>query len=134
MRRREVVFWRKDDVKKGNNHSWMLHEKDADKPCSEHRRVKISIELTMKDYARSENWRLVNNIFQFRFAAKKDKNRILAGDPWHFNRSFIVVTELVGIGDITKQLFTHVFFLVHLWSILMKVWIKRYLQVSARGR
>lgn len=64
----------------------------------------------MEDCARSENWKLVNNIFQFRFAAKEDKNRILAGDPWHFNRSFIVVTESVGIGDITKQLFTHVFF------------------------
>lgn len=42
---------------------------------------------------------LGNNIFMFKFM---DKRRIMLGGPWHFNRVSIVLTELKGIGEITR--------------------------------
>ena len=50
------------------------------------------------------------NIFMFKFADKADKRRVMARGPWHFDRAdraLIVLTEPKGIGEITKQSFTH---------------------------
>ncbi|KAH9670323.1 CCHC-type domain-containing protein [Citrus sinensis] len=60
---------------------------------------------------------LGENVFMFKFALEVDKRRVLAGGPWHFNKALIVLTEPEGIGNITKQAFTHVFFWVQILNI-----------------
>ncbi|KAK9183577.1 hypothetical protein WN944_026730 [Citrus x changshan-huyou] len=50
----------------------------------------------------------------FKFGAEVDKKRVLINGPWHFNNAPIVFTEPVGIGDISKQSFTHTSFWVQL--------------------
>ena len=60
---------------------------------------------------------LGDNIFIFKFASKSEKKRILFGGPWHFDRSLMVVTEPMGIGDVKKQDFTHALFWVQIHNI-----------------
>lgn len=60
---------------------------------------------------------LGDNIFIFKFGNEVDKKRILAGGPWHFNQSLIVLKEPNGIGEITAQSFTHVSFWVQLKNV-----------------
>ena len=55
---------------------------------------------------------LGENVFMFKFALEADKRRVLADRAWHLNKALIVLTEPEGIGNITKQAFTHVFFWV----------------------
>lgn len=57
---------------------------------------------------------LGNHIFMFKFTLEPDKRRIMLGGPWHFNRVSIVLTEPKGIGEITRQTFTHTLFWVQL--------------------
>ncbi|KAK9206204.1 hypothetical protein WN943_016477 [Citrus x changshan-huyou] len=60
---------------------------------------------------------LGDNIFLFKFASESEKKRILFGGPWHFDRSLMVVTEPMGIGDAKKQDFTHALFWVQIHNI-----------------
>ena len=60
---------------------------------------------------------LGENIFLFKFALEADKRRVLIGGPWHFNKALIVLIEPVGIGNITKQAFTHVSFWVQIINV-----------------
>ena len=53
----------------------------------------------------------------FKFGAEVDKKRVLINGPWHFNNAHIVFTEPVGIGDISKQSFTHTSFWVQLQNV-----------------
>lgn len=64
-------------------------------------------------------WRTINgvrieslgeNVVLFKFALEADKRRVLTRGPWHFNKALLVLIELVGIENITKQAFTHVSF------------------------
>lgn len=46
---------------------------------------------------------LRENIFIFHFGNEADKKKVFAEVPWHFDRALIVLTEPVGIEEITKQ-------------------------------
>lgn len=49
-----------------------------------------------------------DNIFLFKFATEEEKKRVFMGEGvWHFGRSLLVLTELVGISGIKDQSFTH---------------------------
>ena len=56
-------------------------------------------------------------MFMFKFALEADKRRVLADRPWHLNKALIVLTEPEGIGNITKQAFTHISFWVQILNI-----------------
>ncbi|KAL9420044.1 hypothetical protein AB3S75_037757 [Citrus x aurantiifolia] len=58
-----------------------------------------------------------DNVFIFIFGTEADKRNILAGGPWHFYRTLIALVEPSGIGEITKQSFTHVSFWVQLYNV-----------------
>ena len=60
---------------------------------------------------------LGENVFMFKFTLEADKRIVLAGEPCYFNKALIVLTELEGIGNITKQAFTHVSFWVQILNI-----------------
>lgn len=53
---------------------------------------------------------LGENVFMFKFGVEVDKIRVLTIGPWHFNNALIVFTKLVGMGEISKQSFTHISF------------------------
>ena len=40
----------------------------------------------------------------FQFGSEADKRKIFVGGPWHFVKALIVLTEPVGIGEITKKI------------------------------
>ena len=69
---------------------------------------------TMKDVKIEE---LGENIFIFQFGSEADKRKVFTGGPWHFDKALIVLTELAGIGEITKQAFTHVSFWVQILNV-----------------
>lgn len=52
-----------------------------------------------------------DNIFLFKFATEEEKKRVFigggGGGAWHFDISLLVLTEVVGIGGIKDQSFTH---------------------------
>lgn len=58
-----------------------------------------------------------SNVFLFKFDTEEDKKRVLMGGPWHFDRALIVLTEPRGIGDIHKQVFTHISFWVQFHNV-----------------
>ncbi|KAL9462179.1 hypothetical protein AB3S75_000225 [Citrus x aurantiifolia] len=60
---------------------------------------------------------LGSNIFMFKFVAEADKRRVTMGGPWHFDKVLIVLTELRGIGEISKQSFTYVPFWVQIRNV-----------------
>ncbi|KAL9444112.1 hypothetical protein AB3S75_017317 [Citrus x aurantiifolia] len=60
---------------------------------------------------------LGSKTFLFKFASEADKRRVLSGGPWHFERALIVLKEPSGIGEITKQAFTHSAFWVQLHNL-----------------
>ncbi|KAK9189971.1 hypothetical protein WN943_018571 [Citrus x changshan-huyou] len=60
---------------------------------------------------------LGENVFMFKFTLEADKRIVLAGEPCYFNKALIVLTEPEGIGNITKQAFTHVSFWVQILNI-----------------
>lgn len=60
---------------------------------------------------------LGSKTFLFKFASEADKRRILSGGPWHFECALIVLKEPSGIGEITKQAFTHSAFWVQLHNL-----------------
>lgn len=53
---------------------------------------------------------LEKNIFLFQFAFAQDRQRILLLGPWHFDRALVVLTLLLGNGDLTIQCFNKVAF------------------------
>ncbi|KAL9446099.1 hypothetical protein AB3S75_013884 [Citrus x aurantiifolia] len=76
--------------------------------------------------AMSQVWRTVRevrieelgeNIFMFKFATEADKKRILTGGPWHFNRALMVLIEPTGLGEVTKQSFSHAPFWVQIHNV-----------------
>ena len=60
-----------------------------------------------------------DNIFIFIFATNADKRNILARGPWHFDRALTVLVEPSGIGEVTKQSFTHVSFWIQIHNVLI---------------
>ena len=60
---------------------------------------------------------LGNNIFIFQFGCEADKQKVLAGGPWHFDKALIVMTEPAGLGEVMKQNFTHVSFWVQILNV-----------------
>lgn len=69
---------------------------------------------TMKEIKIEE---LGDNIFIFQFGCEADKRKVLAGGPWHFDKALIVMTEPAGLGEVTKQNFTHVSFWVQILNV-----------------
>ena len=55
---------------------------------------------------------LGNNIFLFKFGLETDKQKVIVGGPWYFDRALIVLKEHSGIGNMRKEKFTHVAFWV----------------------
>ena len=53
----------------------------------------------------------------FKFASEDEKQRVMAGGLWHFDRVLIVLKEPSGIGDITKQIFSQVSFWVQILNV-----------------
>lgn len=62
---------------------------------------------------------LGSKISMFKFTLEVDKKRVLLGGPWHFERALIILKEPSGIGEITKQSFTHSDFWVQLHNVLV---------------
>lgn len=60
---------------------------------------------------------LGSNIFMFKFASEDEKQRVMVGGLWHFDRVLIVLKEPSGIGDITKQIFSQVSFWVQILNV-----------------
>ncbi|TXG51109.1 hypothetical protein EZV62_023633 [Acer yangbiense] len=55
-----------------------------------------------------------DNIFLFYFRNQGDRFRVLAGGPWCFDNSFLVLEKLFGTGDIAKVGFNRVVFWVQI--------------------
>ena len=70
---------------------------------------------------------LGNNIFMFKFAEEADKKIILIGGPWHFDRALILLTEPRGIGEVTKQSFTHTSFWIQIRNVPLACMEKAFL-------
>lgn len=59
----------------------------------------------------------MNNIFIFQFGSEVDKQKVLARGPWHFDKALVVLTEPIGMGEVTKQVFSHVSFWVQILNV-----------------
>ncbi|KAL9436889.1 hypothetical protein AB3S75_022854 [Citrus x aurantiifolia] len=79
--------------------------------------LKVSLQQVWRTFKEVKIESLGNNIFMFKFAEETDKRRVLSGGPWHFDRALIVLTEPKGIGEVSKQVFTHVPFWVQIRNI-----------------
>ena len=53
---------------------------------------------------------------------------MLSRGPWHFDRALIILTEPKGIGEVSKQAFTHVPFWVQIRNIPMACMERDFLQ------
>ncbi|KAL5736787.1 hypothetical protein ACOSQ2_031575 [Xanthoceras sorbifolium] len=71
-------------------------------------------------------WRLTNevsvelvrdNIFAFHFQNALDKNRVLAGGPWNFDNSLLILEEPRGWGDISKMSFSKADFWIQIHNV-----------------
>lgn len=60
---------------------------------------------------------LGDNKFIFYFSSDLDKRKVLANEPWSFEKSLIVSSKVFGIGYVSKQSFTHASFWVQIHSI-----------------
>ena len=58
-----------------------------------------------------------NNTFIFKFSSEADKRRILSTGPWHLNKALVVLTEVTGLGEITKQDFSQSPFWIQIHSV-----------------
>lgn len=72
--------------------------------------LKVALQQAWQNIREVKVENLEENVFMFKFGAEVDKKRVLINGPWHFNNALIVFTEPVGIGDISKQSFTHTSF------------------------
>ncbi len=68
----------------------------------------------------------------FKFAEEVDKRRVMLGGPWHFDRGLIVLTEVKGIGEVTKQSFTHISFWVQIRNVPAACMERDFLQELGR--
>lgn len=80
-------------------------------------RIKSTLQTVWKTMREVKIEELGENIFLFKFGAEVDKRKILSGGPWHFENGLIILKEPVGIGEITKQDFTHVSFWVQIHNV-----------------
>lgn len=92
--------------------------------------LNIALEQVWRTFKEVKIENLGNNIFMFKFAKEADKRSVIPGDPWHFNREYIVLTEPKGIREITKQSFAHTSFWVQIRNALIKKifsknWVER---------
>ncbi|KAL5797702.1 hypothetical protein ACOSQ2_002522 [Xanthoceras sorbifolium] len=71
-------------------------------------------------------WRLTNevsvelvrdNIFAFHFQNALDKNRVLAGGPWNFDNSLLILEGPRGWGDISKMSFSKADFWIQIHNV-----------------
>lgn len=60
---------------------------------------------------------LGNNRFIFHFKEEKDKRRILAGGPWHYAGSLMVLEEPKGVGEIENLRFDRATFWAQIHNI-----------------
>lgn len=51
------------------------------------------------------------------FASAQDRQRILLLGPWHFDRALVVLTPLIGNGDLSVQCFNKVAFWVQIHNV-----------------
>ena len=61
------------------------------------------------------------------------KKRIIYRGPWHFDRSLMILAELIGVGDIKKKVFTHTSFWVQIHNMRIMCMDKEIVQ-EIRGK
>ena len=83
----------------------ILHAQSV--PCE---RLRVAMKQAWRSTKELKVEGLGDNIFIFKFASASEKKRILYGGPWHFDRSLMILAELISVGNIKKQAFTHTFF------------------------
>ncbi|KAL9448447.1 hypothetical protein AB3S75_015851 [Citrus x aurantiifolia] len=73
-----------------------------------------------------QSWRVLHevivesmgsNTFIFKFSSEADKQRILSTGPWHCNKALVVLTEVTGLGEITKQDFSQSPFWIQIHNV-----------------
>lgn len=79
--------------------------------------LKIALQQAWQNIREVKIESLGDNVFMFKFAMEVDKRRVLMNGPWHFNNALIVFIEPIGIGDISKEPFTHTSFWVQLQNV-----------------
>ena len=79
--------------------------------------IKIALTQVWKTTKEMKIESLGNNIFLFKFGLEADKQKVMAGGPWHFDRVLIVLKEPSGIGNMRKEEFTHAAFWVQIHNV-----------------
>ncbi|KAL5767822.1 hypothetical protein ACOSQ2_014605 [Xanthoceras sorbifolium] len=62
---------------------------------------------------------LWDNIFGFHFKNLVDRKRVMAGGPWSFDGSLLVLEELTDVGELSRLAFNRAEFWVQIHNILM---------------
>ena len=52
----------------------------------------------------------INNVFLFHFGTRDDRQRVLMGGPWLFERQLLSLIKPSGIGDVSEMIFNIVIF------------------------
>ncbi|KAL5819222.1 hypothetical protein ACOSQ4_023064 [Xanthoceras sorbifolium] len=60
---------------------------------------------------------LSNNIYVFYFRSMEDRKQILAGEPWNFDNSLLVLGEPTGNGDLGNMKFSNTEFWVQVYNV-----------------
>lgn len=60
-----------------------------------------------------------NNLFVVQFANFRDKNKVLAGRPWTFDQSLVLLNEIDGSAQPSNISLTHCPFWVRLYNLPM---------------
>ena len=71
----------------------------------------------MENNKRKKIKSLGNNIFMFKFGLEAYKQKVMAGRPWHFDRTLIMLKEPSEIRNMRKKEFTHAAFWVQIHNI-----------------
>lgn len=79
--------------------------------------LKLALQQAWQNIRAVKVENLGDNIFMFKFGTEIDKSHVLIGGPWHFNNALIVFKEPRGIGDRSKQSFTHTSYWVQLQNV-----------------
>ncbi|KAK9198658.1 hypothetical protein WN944_013844 [Citrus x changshan-huyou] len=91
--------------------------------------LKIALQQAWQNIRAVKVENLGDNVFLFKFGAEMYKRRELTSGPCLFNNAFIVFTEPIGIGDISKQSFVHTSFWVQLQNVPIMCMDKEILMV-----
>ena len=67
-----------------------------------------------------------NNLFAFYFGMKEDKQHVYLGRPWVFNKQFIVLVKLHGVGDVSLMNFSLVSFCLQIHNMPLACENKEY--------